>query len=110
MHNASAERVSNAFFIIQSLKTNMSACGAELLLLESVRPVESSNFRTRVPNKRFKRCLEMAGDRFMHENGRREMGAPNHLATKNGLTEQGHQALYIVDTTCPCVSATAMAV
>lgn len=46
----------------------------------------------------------------MHENGRREMGAPNHLATKNGLTEQGHQALYIVDTTCPCVSATAMAV
>jgi hypothetical protein len=32
----------------------MSACGAELLLLESVRPVESSNFRTRVPNKRLK--------------------------------------------------------
>jgi len=25
----------------------------------------------------------------MHENGRREMGAPNHLATKNRLTERG---------------------
>jgi len=35
----------------------------------------------------------------MHENGRREMGAPNHLATKNGLTEpvmQGHQVLHCV--------------
>jgi hypothetical protein len=40
MHNASAERVSNAFFIIQSLRTNMSACGAELLLLERVRPMK----------------------------------------------------------------------
>jgi hypothetical protein len=61
----------------------MSARGAELLLLESVRPVESSNFRTRVPNKRFKRCLEITGDRFMHENGRREMAAPVRLKKKN---------------------------
>jgi hypothetical protein len=60
-HNASAERVSNAFFIIQSLRTNMSACGAELLLLVSVSPDESSNFRTRVPNKRLKGVREIAG-------------------------------------------------
>src|ERR1700739_491256 len=61
MHNASAERVSNAFFIIQSLRTNMSACGAELLLLQRLRPIESSNFRTRVPNKCFKRLGEGEG-------------------------------------------------
>jgi hypothetical protein len=76
MHNASAERVSNAFFIIQSLRTNMSACGAELLLLESVRLNESSNFRTRVPNKRLKGDSRNGRGRFMHENGRREIAAP----------------------------------
>jgi hypothetical protein len=29
--------------------------------------------------------LEMAGDRFMHENVRREMGAPNQLTTKERI-------------------------
>jgi hypothetical protein len=68
MHNASAERVSNAFFIIQSLRTNMSACGAEVLLLESVRPIKSSNFRTRVPNKRLKGDTRSGKAGFLHKN------------------------------------------
>jgi hypothetical protein len=78
MHNASAERVSNAFFIIQSLKTNMSACGAELLLLESVRPIESSNFRTIVPNKRFKSLL-MNGWRVIYARKRAQGNARTDL-------------------------------
>jgi hypothetical protein len=54
----------------------MSACGAELLLLESVRLNESSNFRTRVPNKRLKGDSRNGRGRFMHENVRREIAAP----------------------------------
>ena len=54
----------------------MSACGAELLLLESVRPYESSNFRTRVPNKRLKGNSRNGKEGFVHENGRREKPAP----------------------------------
>jgi hypothetical protein len=76
MHNASAERVSNAFFIIQSLRTNMSACGAEVLLLESVRPIKSSNFRTRVPNKRLKGNTRSGKARSVHENGHALFDAP----------------------------------
>jgi len=86
MHNASAERVSNAFFIIQSLRTNMSACGAELLLLERVRPIESSNFRTRVPNKCFKRLGEGRG---------RGIGARNRAAVE-GCTKLGRGMHFFV--------------
>ncbi|MNS33964.1 hypothetical protein D3C72_660860 [compost metagenome] len=59
------------FFHYLFPKTNMSACGAELLLLVSVRPNESSNFRTRVPNKRLTGIQEIAGMGLVHENGRR---------------------------------------
>jgi hypothetical protein len=56
---ASAERVSHAFFIVQSLKPNWALGTREGLLPAGARPQKDSNFRTKETNVRFK-CTQLS--------------------------------------------------